>query len=253
MDFSHPAFTPYQRLIDRIEPPYSVASLNALAAGQNLQHQNGLALSFETGDMPGHAAEYELKIFNTGRIPTREHNSHDLLNGLVWLRFPALKSALNRRHCEQLAHPEERKQRGRLRDQLTLLDESGVLVASPRRDLLNLLHDKRWVDLFWHAREAVVAHMTFIVVGHGLLEKCIQPFAGMTGKCLMMETEEIAAEKLDALAASLIGQASVLTLPPLPILGIPGWDDNSHIRYYQNTRVFRPAPSQPGLAPQTHS
>lgn len=253
MIFSHPAFTPYLGLIANLDRQDSVASLNLLAVNQNLRHQNGLALCFEAGDMPGHAAEYEQRIFNSGRIPTREHNSHDLLNGLVWLRFPALKSALNRRHCEQLAHPEERKQRGRLRDQLTLLDESGVLVASPRRDLLGLLQDKRWVELFWQAREEVIAHMTFIVVGHGLLEKCIQPFAGMTGKCLLMETEEIAAEKLEALAASLVGQASVLTLPPLPILGIPGWDDNRDIRYYQNTQVFRPAPSQPGLAPQAHS
>ncbi len=253
MNFSHPAFTPYQHLIAGLNPRDLIASLNALAASQNLRHKNGNALCFESGDMPGHAAEYEQRIFNSGHIPTRENNPHDFLNALAWLRFPGLKSALNLRHCERLAHPEERRQRGKLRDQLTLLDESGVLVASSRRDLLKLLMEKRWVELFWQAREEVVSHMTFIVAGHGLLEKCFRPFASMTGKCLLMETEETAAEKLDALAASIVGQASVLTLPPLPILGIPGWDDNHDIRYYQNTQVFRPASGQLGLAPQAHS
>lgn len=239
MVFSHPAFTPYQRLIARLNPQDSIASLNALAASQNLHHRNGNALCFESGDMPGHAVEYEQGIFSSGRIPTRENNPHDFLNALVWLRFPRLKSALNLRHCERLAHPEEHRQRGKLRNQLTLLDESGVLVASPRQDLLNLLREKRWGELFWQTREEVVSHMTFIVVGHGLLEKCFRPFAGMTGKCLLMETEEATPEKLDSLAADMVEQASMLTLPPLPVLGIPDWDNNRDIRYYQDTRVFR--------------
>ncbi len=253
MNSSHPAFTPFYPLLDQIESPYSIDSLNALAASRNIHHQNGNALSFESGDLPGHAAEYEQGIFSSGRIPTRENNPHDFLNALVWLSFPELKSALNIRHCERLANPEEHRLRGKLRDQLTLLDESGVLVASPRRDLLGLLQEKRWVELFWQARKEVVKHMTFIVVGHGLLEKCIQPFAAMTGKCLLIETGETTPEKLDSLAASEVDQASMLTLPPLPILGIPGWDDNNNIRYYQNTQIFRTDPSQPCLAPQTHS
>lgn len=216
-----------------------MASLNTLAERLGLRHDNGNPIHFESGDMPGHAAEYEQRIFRSGRIPTRENNPHDFLNALVWLRFPKLKSALNIRHCKMLEHPDERKQRGKVRDQLTLLDESGVLVASPGRDLLNLLQEKRWVELFWQAREEVAAHMTFIVVGHGLLEKCMQPFASMTGKCLLMETRETLPEKLDSLAAGEIEHASMLTLPPVPVLGIPGWDDNNNIRYYQNTRVFR--------------
>jgi hypothetical protein len=239
MIFSHPAFIPYQSLIEKLNHDYSIASLNALADSLNLHHVNGNALSFESGDMPGHAAEYEQRIFSSGCVPTRENNPHDLLNALAWLLFPKLKSALNIRHCKMLEHPDERKQRGKVRDHLTLLDESGVLIASPRRDLLNLLQEKRWVELFWQAREEVVAHMTFIVVGHGLLEKCMQPFASMTGKCLLMETGETLPEKLDSLAAVEIEHASMLTLPPLPVLGIPDWDDNNNIRYYQNTQVFR--------------
>jgi hypothetical protein len=115
-----------------------------------------------------------------------------------------------------------------------------------------LLQEKRWVDLFWNAREEVVRHMTFIVVGHGLLEKCIRPFASMTGKCLLIETSETLPEKLDSLAAGRVSHATMLTLPPLPVLGIPGWDSNDSINYYQNASVFR-TNNHPGLVPQAHS
>lgn len=139
-----------------------------------------------------------------------------------------------------LENPEERKRRGSVRDQLTLLDESGILVASAMPALLNLLEGKRWEDLFVHAREDVLHHMTFIVVGHGLLEKCVVPFASMTGKCLFMETGDKLPESLDKIAASLVLNLPSLTLPPLPIQGIPDWDENEHPAYYHNTGVFRP-------------
>ncbi|NWG39435.1 MAG: DUF3025 domain-containing protein [Hydrogenophilaceae bacterium] len=179
---SHPAFSPYRGLIDRVDLPCPIERLNQLAEELKLRHDNGKALRFETGIMPGHAADYELSIAQRGIIPTRENNLHDLLNALVWMRFPGLKSALNLRHCQMLENPQERRQRGALRDQLTLLDESGVLVASTSTDLLGLLEEKCWVELFWDRRKDVIRQMTFIVVGHGLLEKCTSPFASMTGK-----------------------------------------------------------------------
>src|SRR5574337_687723 len=42
---------------------------------------------------------YEQRIAERGEIATREHNWHDLLNALVWLRHPTLKQALNRRRA----------------------------------------------------------------------------------------------------------------------------------------------------------
>lgn len=240
MNVSHAAFLPYRDLLDRIDLSSPIDGLNRLAGELSLRHDNGKLLRFETGIMPSNAADYEMSIAHHGWIPTRKNNQHDLLNALVWLRFPRLKSALNSRHCRMLENPEERRRRGSVRDQLTLLDESGILVSSAMPALFDLLEEKRWEDLFLRARDEVLRHMTFIVVGHGLLEKCVVPFASMTGKCLFIKTGDRLPESLDKLAASLVQNLPSLTLPPLPIQGIPGWDENELPAYYQNIDIFRP-------------
>lgn len=241
--YAHPAFDPYRGLLSRLQPDTGLQALNDLAARLDVRHaHSGKALRFASlsGSCP--AAQYEQGIAASGIVPTREGNLHDFLNALVWLRFPLLKSMLNLRHCQMLAlQPAEEKQRGRLRDQLTLLDESGMLVASSDPALLGLLRKKQWTRLFWEARTEVVQHMCFIVVGHGLLEKCLAPFPGMTAKCLFLHTQETTSGGLDSLAASALHAAKTLELPPLPVQGVPGWDDNASLAYYQNTEIFRPA------------
>jgi hypothetical protein len=245
MNFSHPAFAPYRDLLAALAGETSLEALNALASGLNIHH-GGNALRFTAASGPASAAEYETGIAASGSVPTREDTLHDFLNALVWLRFPGLKSALNLRHCQALEQqPDEHKQRGRLRDQLTLLDESGLLAVSSRPELLELLREKRWLELFWEARADVSRHMQFIVVGHGLLEKCLRPFPGMTAKCLLVHTQESSWDALDELAAARIRDAKNLELPPLPVQGIPGWDDNENKTYYQNTAIFRPARTPP--------
>jgi hypothetical protein len=240
--YAHPAFAPYRELIGRTQGDDSLALLNAVAAQSGIFHtHNGKPLRFSAEPKPASAAEYEQSIAATGCIPTRENNLHDYLNALVWLRFTRLKSAINLRHCQTLAqHPSEQKLRGKLRDRLTLLDESGVLVASPRQELLDLLRGKRWTDLFWSARQEVIQDMRFMVVGHGLLEKCLMPFPGMTGKCLLLHTAAKADVELDELAAASLEHADVLELPPLPVQGIPGWSENDSRETYLDTAVFRP-------------
>ena len=241
MNFTHPAFAPYRNLLDTLDGKTSLDVLNTLAAELDIRHGDK-PLRFAAAGGPLSAASYETGIADTGLVPTREDNRHDFLNALVWLRFPHLKSALNLRHCQTLEqHPGESKQRGRLRDQLTLLDESGLLAVSSKPDLLELLREKRWLELFWEARADVSRHMRFIIVGHGLLEKCLAPFPGMTAKCLLLTTQEIRLDALDKLAAASIRDAETLELPPMPVQGIPGWDDNENKAYYQNTKIFRPA------------
>jgi len=241
MNFAHPAFSPYRDMLATLDGKTSLGALNALAAELNLHHGDK-ALRFAAPTSPLSAAGYETGIAASGLVPTREDNWHDFLNALVWLRFPRLKSAINLQHCRTLEQePDERKQRGRLRDQLTLLDESGLLAVSSKPDLLELLREKRWLELFWEAREDVSRHMRFLVVGHGLLEKCLAPFPGMTAKCLFLHTQENRRDAPDELAAASIRAAEMLELPPLPVQGIPGWDANESKVYYQNTKIFRPA------------
>lgn len=240
--FAHPAFAPYLEFIQLTAGDNQIASLNKLADQREICHaHSGKALRFAAADKPASACSYEQTIADTGIIPSRENNLHDYLNALVWLRFPQLKSAINLRHCQMLAQSEyERKQRGALRDWLTLLDENGLLVVSPNKKLLNLLRDKQWAELFWNARQEVVQHMRFVVIGHGLLEKCLNPFSGMTAKCLFLRTDQTTPEALDSEAASIIESTQPFELPPLPVQGIPGWSNNASLETYLDTCVFRP-------------
>lgn len=240
MNFTHAAFAPYRDLLDALDGDTSPDALSALAAELGLHHA-GKALRFAAASAPSSAAGYETGIAASGIVPTRADNPHDFLNALVWLRFPRLKSAINLRHCRTLEQaPDECRQRGALRDQLTLLDESGLLAVSPRLDLLELLRGRNWAELFWAARADVVQYMRFIVIGHGLLEKCLAPFPGMTAKCLFLPAQENSPDALDELAAATLRDAETLELSPLPVQGIPGWDENESETYYRNTAIFRP-------------
>lgn len=245
--FEHPAFRPYQDLLSRLLGRTDLAALNEVAQHLGARHaQNGKALRFAALPEVSSAARYEQSIAATGIVPTRELNLHDFLNALVWLRFPQLKSALNLRHCRSLdERPEENRQRGKLRDRLTLLDESGILVASAEPHLLALLRDRKWMELFWEARADVIHRMHFVVIGHGLLEKCLAPFPGMTAKCLFLQTTESTPDALDAFAARAVTDSAMLELPPLPIQGVPGWDNNGKAAYYRDTAVFRPLRTPP--------
>lgn len=240
--FSHAAFAPYQPLIQLIGDDRSPARFSTIAAQLGICHaRHGKPLIFSADPKPASASDYELGIAQTGIVPTRENSLHDMLNALVWLRFPQLKSTINLRHCQKLAESSsERHQRGTLRDRLTLLDESGVLVASPDQRLLKLLQNRRWLELFWDKRAEITQHMRFLIVGHGLLEKCLRPFPGMTGKCLFINNGETAVETLDQAASALLEKAQELQLPPLPIQGVPNWSENHTREFYLDTQIFRP-------------
>jgi len=169
-----------------------------------------------------------------------------VLNALVWLRFPRFKSALNAAHGLAIAG-EAGPVRGRRRDALTVLDESGVWVISRDPALPALLAAHAWQALFRDARARVDIDMRFVVVGHALLEKALAPYPTMTGKCLALIAESLdpdTAEERSVMALAGIG--SPRQLAPLPIQGIPGWDPaNADTAYYANQEVFRPARSIP--------
>jgi len=112
--------------------------------------------------------------------------------------------------------------------------------------------------LFWQRREQVSAQssqqrMGFYIFGHGLYEKAMQPYAGMTGQGLLIGVpqeffswplvQQLA--NLDSQLADYLGKpehcCSTRDLSPVPLLGVPGWSSqNEDAEYYDNTAYFRP-------------
>jgi hypothetical protein len=227
------------------------------AKKQPITVQSGMPLRFvpqESGKL-SFEAQYEPRCYLTGEVQMRAHNLHDLFNALVWLTFPKTKAMINVRHYRALMEGANvaGSQRGAVRDVNTLLDESGVVIVYADAGLAGLLRDFKWKELFCQRREQVGANMGFYLFGHGLYEKALQPYVGMTGQGLLMAVEpefflstpEQQLARLDSMLADYLAMPehcrSTRDLSPLPLLGIPGWSaDNEHAAYYDNTDYFRP-------------
>jgi hypothetical protein len=135
---------------------------------------------------------------------------------------------------------------------LTLFDEGGIVVAAADAELASLLREFRWKELFWRRRAEVQRSMRFYVFGHAIYEKALEPYKGVTAKALIVDAAsslldapiELQLSELDARAADYFSGSQALSstrnLPPLPILGIPGWDpSNAREEYYDDAAQFR--------------
>jgi hypothetical protein len=222
--------------------------------------QSGMPLRFvaEQSGKLSFEAQYEPRCYLTGEVQMRANNWHDLFNALVWLTFPKTKAILNARHYHALR--DERVSgnpaRGAVRDVNTLFDESGVIVVyadnNSDDELAGLLRNFKWKELFWQRREQVRAGMGFYLFGHGLYEKALQPYVGMTGQGVLLAVEQEffswsqkqQLTHLDNLLADYLAAPehcrSTRDLSPVPLLGVPGWTtDNCSETYYDNTEYFR--------------
>jgi len=253
-----PLIAPLHPLLEQLAGEHfpALADCNVLLAQWPVMTQSGQPLRFVPQEYGKLAFErqYEPRCYLSGEVMTREHNWHDLFNALVWLTFPKAKAEINARHYAALTGEQEKdSQRGAVRDMNTLLDESGVIVACAEADLAELLRGFRWKELFWQKRERVKAGMGVFLFGHGLYEKAMQPYVGLTGQGLVLPVVQEffawpQARQLshldDVLSAYLHDQRhcrDTRELTPLPLLGMPGWTtDNECEAYYDNERYFRP-------------
>lgn len=228
-DWTRPWFAPYQGVAAPV--------LARLSAGQPVHAALGHARFEPAGSL---STGYEQHVAATGRVPTR-NNAHDLFNGLVWLRCPGFKAALNAAHLA--APPAPPGRRGPVRDALTLLDESGLLLAAPA-SLQAALRAQDWQAAFV-AHRALWREARALVVGHALLEKLLAPRAALCARVLFVDDIE---------APAVSGALSPADLPPLPVLGIPGWWPPNEVEgFYGDAQVFRPkrlasAPALGGFA-----
>jgi hypothetical protein len=95
--------------------------------------------------------------------------------------------------------------------------------------------------------------MGFYLFGHGLYEKALNPYLGMTGQGLLLAvapeffswSQAAQLAHLDERVAEYLADQdhcrTTRELSPVPLLGIPGWcTDNQSESYYDNTDYFRP-------------
>lgn len=232
VDWSRPWLAPYRdaglAVERRVRSGTSIAdALDALAAGVDG------APRFVAGDAAGREP-YEAYIARTGAVPTRD-DLHDMFNGLVWLRRPALKRRLNALHAAEIAARGIGDVRGALRDAATLLDENGALLVGAPAALVQALRSRDWNALFVRHR-ALWHDATLELVGHALLDKLsVAPRKAVTAHVVVVDDGGI-----DAALARLADKP----FAPLPVLGVPGWwPANADAAFYDDAAVFRPAGS----------
>lgn len=189
-----PMFAPLAGVAKRLPATLwpDVGTLNSVCdeSGGRVVNCNGQRIRFvlQTGKPDSFEEGFEPRAFLRGEVMMRPDNWHDLFNALVWMVFPKSKAAINARHVASLQEQNDR-QRSPAGDALTLFDEDGMVVLSGNEQLLELLRDFRWKELFWAQRDAVQAEMRFLLFGHALYEKALNPFIGMTAKSILLNVQ----------------------------------------------------------------
>lgn len=240
-----PTLADFQRLLERLPQPVLTASGKPLRVVEQAQEKPA---DWRQG--------YEPRIYLQGELQTRLESWHDCFNLLTWMSFPVAKAALNARQyalLETRARIAASGPRSPNQDALTQFDESGVVLLSAVPMLSELLRNFQWKQLFWEQRTAVKAGMRCFAFGHGLMERALTPYRGLTGKGVILPvTAELLAQPLalqlaevDRLLAQYLNDAQQLLHPqdlaPVPLLGFPGFTpDNECAEYYDDRRYFRP-------------
>jgi hypothetical protein len=265
-DFSakKPLFFPLQHLLPHFAAQQQWPQLNdyqsLLDAWPNeIRTLAGKSIRIAAQDgKPDHFEDtYAPRIYHTGEIQTRLNNWHDFFQFLSWFLFPETKAVINSLHLEpaQQRHGKEewRGRRTPIENMLSLFDEGGAVVVSSDEDLLQLVRDFRWKELFWQRRQDCLQHLQCFTFGHAMYEKALMPYLGMTANSILIKVDqeffqassEQQLQHIDTRLAEIFRQGQQLQKPkdlqPFPILGMPGWDeDNEDESYYDNTNYFRP-------------
>ena len=253
----HPAFETLRdaaAVIDGTAWPSLTMLEHCLSSGGVCNARGTALLVRDENAVSGHGGHaYESRILEHGVMAVRPESWHDMFNVLVWRTFPRAKAALNERHCAELdRHRSALRQRGPMRDALTLVDESGVVVAASDRSLLDDLRGFRWKELFWSRRADLLRCLHVHVFGHAVYEKLLCPYIGLTGHAVMFEVDRALIEApianriraLDIRLATLFREGELRSprdLHPVPLLGVPGWHpDAAHEAFYDDRDYFRP-------------
>jgi hypothetical protein len=258
----HPAFDVFEpvvrerlRALGHFPAP---SELRALAHGIPSSSEPWFDFTAQDDTELAAAGGFDALLAHRARIPTRPELHHDLLGALIWLHFPALKTAI---HRAQLAAGSARQARTASQNAATHFDESGVLVVSSDAGLFEALAKLSWFEVFWQKRAWLARSARFLAFGHGLLDSLRLGHPRLMGKALFVLVEPAVLEQDFSQLRVLLDRALGPRLPaflqeparlqPLPVLGIPGWRAQQNADFYRDERYFRVARvrSAPGVAP----
>jgi hypothetical protein len=236
----------------------TLSDFNQLMHGTqgNLESLYGASLKFvDQGEKTSNPDEsYEARIYLKGEIQTRSRNWHDFFQVLIWCTYSQTKRLINKMHYLALAERASNKKssrRSNIENTLTLFDECGAVVVSSNPELLELIKEFKWSELFLHRRDCFESEIKCFIFGHALYEKCLTPYIGMTAHSLCLTVDKSffplndkeQKKQVDDLASGFFNEHDHLTprvLDPLPVLGIPGWDSrNNDPDFYLNKEYFR--------------
>jgi len=193
---------------------------------------------------------YEQHVAKLGAVPSRPEHWHDFFNMVVWAHFPKLRWALNALHVDPKAGPiDPRNGRAPAQNSAATFDESGILVLSTSRAVLDELQALHFKSAFWEHRARLLETTRFWVVGHGMLESLLNPRPGLVARGLLMQVPVLPTTEdsdsfrfeIDARVAASIQAwpAARPVLDPIPVLAIPGYSDNDHAEFYADARNVR--------------
>lgn len=258
----HPSFFPLERIIpslikfkDHWPTPANYNEILEQQVNYPLYSCAGKILHFVDQESTGKEFEnsYEPAIYLRGTVPTRPENWHDFFNFCIWTTFPKTKAFLNFLQYTHLLHRRKENivKRTLVENVGAQFDETGVIVVSTDPSLLNLLVDFKWLELFFDNKLNVHKHLKLFIFGHGLYEKCLNPYIGLTAKgiCFQVEPDffsehlDLQLNRLDELALNYLQTLNVKSvreaLKPVPILGYPGWHPAQSKEFYLDKTYFR--------------
>lgn len=241
MDWTAPWLDPYRSVGERVAAKWEqgIPVHQALAMERGAPVAPVAPVTFVPHDDLPDDEPYEAFIFRTGQCPTRE-NVHDFFNGLVWHTFPQAKARLNLLHAAQMEQGAV-KQRGPVRDAITVFDENGAVMHAPQ-PIMDALVARDWRGLFVDLRP-LWKDVSVTVFGHALLEKLVSPRKALTAHVWHRPCPAPDLPAMDAWLAAQLDAEALASKPftPLPVMGIPGWcAGNQNFSFYDDSLVFRP-------------
>ena len=238
--------------LQHLQPHLGLALACGEATAQLALNHLATQAHFVTAECLPAGVAYEVFIYEQQRVPTRD-NLHDFFGGLMWLKLPQTKAQMNQVQYQEISRDGQQAKRSALRNAITLLDESGLLLHAPDA-IWEALKIRQWQCALYDLR-ALWQDCKIFVIGHGLLEQlCQHAHLGLTAHVLRVDLNAAAGDWDRAASLALTGhvlpavQHGLKPFIHLPVFGIPTWHaDNASADFYANTQVFRPAPQSSKL------